>query len=170
MLRKWSLGLLIRRVWRIGAQGRLDTLCGEYMPESRRLLRNVIRIIIESGLLYSTSALITFITFVCKSNAIYVITGAVSISIIIWFSALHWYIFYYTGDPNCWNCVQPHHYQGSDSIQEERDSPSWKSLLHALTSPTWSSYCAAGSSYVRYKNRDGFVQFVTLGHYVHSLI
>ncbi|KAF9552273.1 hypothetical protein CPC08DRAFT_714748 [Agrocybe pediades] len=106
-----TTSLLVWRIWRLDRRNKSGTLCGDFVPETRRLLRDVVRIIVESGLLYTASALATFVIFICKSNAIYVITGAVR-KFSSPCSTLNQVIRYllFIGNPNSGNSIQPHYY------------------------------------------------------------
>ncbi|KAJ7846032.1 hypothetical protein B0H14DRAFT_963320 [Mycena olivaceomarginata] len=68
-------GLIVARMWRIN-RGTQDII---YRPERRgprpsTTLQHIMRIIIESGLLYTGTSLITFISYVTNSVAVYVTT------------------------------------------------------------------------------------------------
>lgn len=76
------IGLLIWRIWDVDKQSkdfRIEISRQSHSYQSR--LQRIMRILIESGLLYTTTALISFVTFTVGSNAVYVITDAVSVHI-----------------------------------------------------------------------------------------
>ncbi|KAF8825788.1 hypothetical protein HHX47_DHR6000765 [Lentinula edodes] len=76
-------GVIVYRIWRVdqtnalfGIQTQGSSLQGTRglfgrQKHQRTKLQNVIRIIVESGLMYTTIAFITFITFVVGSNSFY---------------------------------------------------------------------------------------------------
>ncbi|KAJ3795664.1 hypothetical protein GGU11DRAFT_212782 [Lentinula aff. detonsa] len=78
-----TTGIIVYRIWRVdrtnalyGIQTQESSLQGTHglfgrSKRRRTKLQNVIRIIIESGLMYTTIAFITFITFVVGSNSFY---------------------------------------------------------------------------------------------------
>ncbi|KAJ7576922.1 hypothetical protein C8J56DRAFT_971940 [Mycena floridula] len=75
-----TTALIIWRIWKVdreNAKYRYNT--GSTNTGTRRSsrLRNVMRIVIESGLLYTTFAVISFCTYVTNSNAFYVTTDMV---------------------------------------------------------------------------------------------
>ncbi|KAK7026390.1 hypothetical protein R3P38DRAFT_2949556 [Favolaschia claudopus] len=61
--------LLIRRIWKVDHQGR--KLGGISHPAPQRSLRNVIRVLIECGLCYTTMILATFVASLFNNDAIY---------------------------------------------------------------------------------------------------
>ncbi|KAJ7326169.1 hypothetical protein DFH08DRAFT_884978 [Mycena albidolilacea] len=70
-----TTGLIVARMWRIN-RGTQDII---YRPERRgprpsTTLQHIMRIVIESGLLYTGTSLITFISYVTNSVAVYVTT------------------------------------------------------------------------------------------------
>lgn len=79
-------GLIVYRIWRVDQENsayavqsvssRSRAFFGRSSRRTR--LQNVTRIIIESGFLYTTIALITFITFLTGSNSFYATSDAVS--------------------------------------------------------------------------------------------
>ncbi|KAF4623802.1 hypothetical protein D9613_001288 [Agrocybe pediades] len=81
-----TTGLLLWKIWSVDRSNRRYTgtfdgaggsgTTRKSKKGSHTVLRNVMRIIVESGLLYSTTALITFITFITQSSGVYVITDA----------------------------------------------------------------------------------------------
>ncbi|KAH7870453.1 hypothetical protein F5879DRAFT_920744 [Lentinula edodes] len=78
-----TTGVIVYRIWRVdqtnalfGIQTQGSSLQGTRglfgrQKHQRTKLQNVIRIIVESGLMYTTIAFITFITFVVGSNSFY---------------------------------------------------------------------------------------------------
>lgn len=64
-------GFIVFRIWSI------DRRNWRHFPRGARptSLNNVMRIIIESGLLYTTSAIISFCTYIANSNAFYIATS-----------------------------------------------------------------------------------------------
>ncbi|KAJ3827732.1 hypothetical protein EV361DRAFT_301166 [Lentinula raphanica] len=83
-----TTGIIIYRIWRVdkanvlyGIQGQDSTLQGNHRfftrkNRKRTRLQNVIRIVIESGMMYTTIAFMTFITFVVGSNSFYTTSDA----------------------------------------------------------------------------------------------
>jgi len=74
-------GLLVWCIWRVEISNRANRISG--MSTARMSnLRKVMQIIVESGLLYTVTAFISFITFVTGNNGVYVITDAVRVSLL----------------------------------------------------------------------------------------
>jgi hypothetical protein len=99
-------GLIVARMWRIN-RGTQDII---YRPERRgprpsTTLQHIMRIVIESGLLYTGTSLITFISYVTNSVAVYVTTDIVCFKIVCPVAALTTA----TGDTSNWHRVQPHY-------------------------------------------------------------
>ncbi|KAJ7907203.1 hypothetical protein B0H13DRAFT_2332589 [Mycena leptocephala] len=72
------LGLIVARIWKINS-GTKDTLyASESQTRSSRRpsnkLQRVMRIVIESGILYTGTSLITFVSYITNSIAVYVTT------------------------------------------------------------------------------------------------
>ncbi|KAF8174896.1 hypothetical protein BJ912DRAFT_989506 [Pholiota molesta] len=67
-----TTGLLIYRIWRVDSSGRKYLMTNGQGKSAQGKLRNIMRIIIESGLMYSVIAALTFITVIVGSNAAYV--------------------------------------------------------------------------------------------------
>jgi hypothetical protein len=94
-------GIIIWRIWRV------DSRSTRYMPSGAslnqpRYLRKVIRVIAESGAVYTLMVLLTFIICTTGSLALYPMSDMVS-----------WYIWLISKDSNClvdsssnWNCIQ----------------------------------------------------------------
>lgn len=74
-----SQGLLVYRIWRVDSSGRKYLMSNGTGKSAQGRLRNVMRIIIESGLMYSVIALLTFITIIVGSNAVYVTSDMVCV-------------------------------------------------------------------------------------------
>ncbi|KAF9548958.1 hypothetical protein CPC08DRAFT_648328 [Agrocybe pediades] len=74
-LNLFTTALLIRRIWKVDRMNRVNIISNDYTTRSRKVLRKVMLIIIESGFLYSSASFMNFVTLLCKSNAIYVTTG-----------------------------------------------------------------------------------------------
>jgi hypothetical protein len=76
------LALIIRRIWRINRQNAAYIVEPSrhrpsiYLPRTQ--LENVMRIVIESGLLYSLTVIITFACVLAGSNAVYPASDVVS--------------------------------------------------------------------------------------------
>ncbi|KAJ3721326.1 hypothetical protein DFJ43DRAFT_1094643 [Lentinula guzmanii] len=69
-----ATGLIVYRIWRVDKESSMYAMQSN---SSRRLnCKNVTRVIIESGFLYTTIALITFITFLTGSNSFYAASDA----------------------------------------------------------------------------------------------
>ncbi|KAJ3752307.1 hypothetical protein EV360DRAFT_88871 [Lentinula raphanica] len=83
-----TTGIIVYRIWRVdkanmlyGIQGQDSTLQGNHCFFARKnhrrtRLQNIIRIVIESGMMYTTIAFMTFITFVVGSNSFYTTSDA----------------------------------------------------------------------------------------------
>ncbi|TFK34335.1 hypothetical protein BDQ12DRAFT_613696 [Crucibulum laeve] len=71
-----TTSLLVWRLWTIDREASQYRTSQSVRHES--LLRHVMRIILESGMIYTASAIATFITVVAKSTASYPITALVS--------------------------------------------------------------------------------------------
>ncbi|KAF8185731.1 hypothetical protein BJ912DRAFT_1060553 [Pholiota molesta] len=67
-----TTGLLVYRIWRVDSSGRKYLMSNGTGKSAQGRLRNIMRIIIESGLMYSVIALLTFATIIVGSNAVYV--------------------------------------------------------------------------------------------------
>ncbi|KAJ7749586.1 hypothetical protein DFH07DRAFT_828975 [Mycena maculata] len=66
-----TTGLLVFRIWKVDRQNArfaYQTASSQYRPSR---LRKVMRIIIESGLMYTVVAFITFVTYIVNSNSSY---------------------------------------------------------------------------------------------------
>ncbi|KAJ6595600.1 hypothetical protein DFH09DRAFT_973684, partial [Mycena vulgaris] len=67
-----TTGLLVFRIWRVDRQnaqfGYHTASSGDAQPSR---LRQAMRIIIESGLMYTTLAFVTFVTYITDSNSVY---------------------------------------------------------------------------------------------------
>jgi len=73
--------LLLWKIWRVENAGKRDTFptgLREVNIGKTNVLRNVMRIIIDSGLLYTATALTTFVSFCKGSTFTYTITAVVS--------------------------------------------------------------------------------------------
>ncbi|KAJ7719956.1 hypothetical protein B0H16DRAFT_1218975, partial [Mycena metata] len=68
-----TTGLLVFRIWRVDQQNARFAYHTNSSSANKRQskLRQVMRVIIESGLMYTTIALITFITYIANSNSTY---------------------------------------------------------------------------------------------------
>lgn len=66
------------RIWRVENSNKAHHIDSMGSNQRRSHLQKVIRIVVESGLLYTITAFISFTTFVTGSNGVYVITDAVS--------------------------------------------------------------------------------------------
>ncbi|PFH45331.1 hypothetical protein AMATHDRAFT_160736 [Amanita thiersii Skay4041] len=69
-----TTSLLVWRIWTVERESAKYRVYSNIYAKS--MLGGVIRSIIESGLLYTFTALITFVTFLVGSNAVYVVTDA----------------------------------------------------------------------------------------------
>jgi hypothetical protein len=95
-------GLIVARIWRIN-QRTQDLI---YRPERRgspplTALQHVMRIVVESGLLYTGNSLITFISLVTNSVALYVITDIVCFEMVCSVAVLTTA----TGNTNNWHRI-----------------------------------------------------------------
>lgn len=80
-----------------------------FSSRRRSRLQLVIRSIIESGLMYTTMSIIVFITYLLKSNAIYITSAAVSDSVLVAiYFADNLGTFVFLVYPDHWNYIQPH--------------------------------------------------------------
>ncbi|KAF9548960.1 hypothetical protein CPC08DRAFT_823485 [Agrocybe pediades] len=70
-----ATALLIFRIWQVDRMNQDFTFRSNNTMNSRRILRQVMRIIIESGLLYSTASFLNLVTLICKSSGVYVTTA-----------------------------------------------------------------------------------------------
>jgi hypothetical protein len=73
------LGLIVARIWRVNHNTKDLLYESEFQarPSNRRRsnkLQHVIRTVVESGLLYTGTSLITFVTYITNSVAVYVAT------------------------------------------------------------------------------------------------
>ncbi|KAF7353742.1 hypothetical protein MVEN_01059600 [Mycena venus] len=66
-----TTGLIVFRIWRVDRQNAPFTYHTNSSSKQHSRLREVMRIIIESGLMYTTIALLTFITQITNSNSTY---------------------------------------------------------------------------------------------------
>lgn len=74
------LGMLVWPFWRIGRQIDKNTdYLSEYEANSPRPIQKLMRAIVESGAVYSTAGLVTFLVSASGSNATYVTADMVSI-------------------------------------------------------------------------------------------
>ncbi|KAF9477033.1 hypothetical protein BDN70DRAFT_881672 [Pholiota conissans] len=67
-----TTGLLVYRIWKVDSSGRKYLMSNGTGKSGSGRLRSVMRIIIESGLMYSAIALITFVCVIVGNNAVYV--------------------------------------------------------------------------------------------------
>jgi hypothetical protein len=67
--------MIVWRIWKVDRSNK-QTRIDSHSKGSHSSLHNVMRIVVESGLLYTATAFITFVTFVVGSNGVYVITDA----------------------------------------------------------------------------------------------
>jgi hypothetical protein len=75
------LGLIVARIWKINnghKDFRNQSEAQSRGPRPVNKLQHVMRTVIESGLLYTGTSLITFITYVTNNIAVYVTTDVVS--------------------------------------------------------------------------------------------
>lgn len=68
--------LLVWRLWKVDQSNRQLQIHSNTSATHSKL-REIIRIIVESGFLYTAAALTSFVTFVVGSNAVYVATDVV---------------------------------------------------------------------------------------------
>jgi len=68
-----TTGLLVWRIWSVDRSNKRHGIQDSGSGQST--LTRVIRIIVESGLIYTVSAFISFVTYVTGNNTIYIITG-----------------------------------------------------------------------------------------------
>lgn len=81
-------GLIIWRIWGVNKKSlpHVKHARGQGVPIERTRLQQVIRIIIESGLLYTTLVIATFICELASSNAIYGVSDVVRSKVYLLFA------------------------------------------------------------------------------------